>query len=126
MAGLVWARRRTYPRGYAPDGWPRWVPESDTEVQDLRVWTTCLAMAAYSAPVAVEVQELWAAERATLAFDLGRSREEVSDEVEVIHTFLLGLSLRRLLDPELTTARALALLDHVLQSLGHGPRDDVG
>ena len=44
---LVRARRDTYPPGFQSEGWPRWLPETTQELQDARVWLSCLAQGAH-------------------------------------------------------------------------------
>ena len=119
---LVRARRDTYPPGYHTDGWSRWLPETDQDIQDARVWLSCLALAAHDADVADAVRDTWAGEQRQLGLHLHPSPYgEVPDEVEVdaetLRALVLGLAIRRVLDPDLTHERALMLLDRAVGAL---------
>ena len=112
---LVRARRDTYPSGYYVDGWSRWLPETDQDLQDVRVWLSCLALAAHHPEVADAVRDTWAHEHAQLICHLAPSASD-GDPIaaEIVHLFVMGLAIRRLLDPDLTHERALMLLDRLV------------
>lgn len=125
ISALVKARTNTYPPGYHFEGWARWLPEADRDLADVRVWLACLELAAGSPVAAAAVHEAWATERgqleAHLTGDYMRPHvvdEDTRDDAEVLQACLLGLSIRRALDPDLTRERAGALLDRVLARLG--------
>lgn len=120
-ATLVSARERTYPPDFSHDGWHRWLPESEAELKDLRVWLACLAFASQSSTVADAVRAAWQHERRSLQGRLGLPLVEADEEspvIDALQALILGLSLRRVLDPELSHARALSLLEMVAGSWG--------
>lgn len=125
VSALVKARANTYPPGYHNEGWARWLPETVRDLADVRVWLACLELAAGSPIVAAAVRAAWATERdqleAHLTGDYMRPEvvdEDTRDDAEVLQAYLLGLSIRRALDPDLTAGRAGALLDRVVARLG--------
>lgn len=125
VSRLLDARRRTHPRGYASEGWARWLPDDRASLKDVRVWMSCLALAAYSAPLAEVVREVWDAEHEslvwTLTFDAGVSRDDMSYDVEaaadLLQVALLGVATRQALDPELSHEHALAMIQHLADLL---------
>ncbi|GAA5107942.1 hypothetical protein GCM10023339_06430 [Alloalcanivorax gelatiniphagus] len=116
VSRLVHARRRTYPRGYLADGWSRWLPEDDVDLQDARVWLACLALAAGGADVGDAARdavcEAWDAEIDQL---VASKIEET--HAEVLHAALIGVSIRRALDPELDHHRAESLVIRLVDAL---------
>ncbi len=124
---LVSARQLTYPPGWHQRAWPHWVPESDLELRDVRAWIACLAVATSAPPVAEAVCQAWKHELEILVGQLGGDETSALPEgdpeavvdAEAVQALLLGLSIRRLLDAELTWDRALALLRRVVSALGH-------
>ena len=128
-AVLASARDRTYPPQWGERGWPRWVPESDLELRDVRAWLACLAVATHAPSVAEAVRLAWEHEHAvvvaTLTGDVASPHDEpdaeVASDAEVVQALLLGLSIRRLLDPEVTWDRASMLLRRVVGALGYDP-----
>lgn len=128
VAGVVAsARERTYPPGWPQDGWRRWIPESEIDLQDVRVWIACLSMAAHSPAVRDAVLSAWAHEHRALLRQLTGMlhapdvpcESEAALDAEALLALLLGLTIRRLLDPDVTADRALASLHRVLSALGH-------
>lgn len=113
---LVNARRHTHPRGYLEDGWARWLPAEDVDLQDVRVWLSCLALAAYSPAVAEVVRDAWDDERERLASDLGPT-DDCDARAELVQAVLVGLSIRCALDPEMSHERAVALLERAAGAL---------
>ncbi|MCF6376240.1 TetR family transcriptional regulator C-terminal domain-containing protein [Nocardioides KLBMP 9356] len=130
VARLVLARQRTYPPGYAEEGWSRWIPQDDADLQDARAWLACLTFASSGEPmhpvVRQAVCETWWHEHDEVVRQLVRSgvpttgghEGEASLRAEIVQSLLLGLSLRRLLDPDCTAQHAEALLDRAVASLG--------
>ena len=122
-ARLARARAMTFPPGYATEGWARWVPETVQDLQDTRAWISCLALALNSDAVVEEVLQAWAAEHRELVRHLAPTAydDEVPDEVvvaaEVLRAVVLGLAIRRALDPEATHERATTLLAHAVAAL---------
>jgi hypothetical protein len=131
ISALVRARTNTYPPGYHDGGWNRWLPGADRDLADVRVWLACLELAAGSSVTAAAVNAAWAAERRQLeAHLLGRHFADAADEdtradAEVLQAYLLGLSIRRALDPDLTHERAGALLGRLVAAMGRAtsPRE---
>lgn len=128
VAGVIAsARERTYPPGSPYDGWRRWIPESEIDVQDVRVWLACLSMAAHSSAVGDAVLSAWEHEHRELLHQLTGTVHAPDDpcdsegalDAEALLALLLGLTIRRLLDPEVTSDQALASLHRVLAALGH-------
>ncbi len=122
VARLARARARTYPPGYVSEGWRRWIPETDQDLQDTRAWLSCLALASHSAVVMEEVVQAWAVEHRELVHHLDRtSYDEVPDDVaataEVLQAVVLGLAVRRALDPEATYDRAVTLWERAVAAL---------
>jgi hypothetical protein len=123
VSALVEARTNTYPPGYDHEGWARWLPAADRDVADVRVWLACLELAAGSPSTAAAVTAAWATERGRLEAQLLDSYlpeavdEDTRDAAEVLQACLLGLSIRRALDPDLTAERAGALLDRMVAAL---------
>ncbi len=121
---LISARDRTFPPGWPGDGWDRWLPRTDLELDDLRVWLACLELAATSPFSAQAVSEVWSRERtAWQAQLLGTAApaavdEEVAADAEVLQGLVLGLSLRRLLDGGFLHERSAALLMRAIAALG--------
>ena len=111
---LVRARRDTYPSGYYTEGWARWLPESEQDLQDVRVWMTCLALAAHQPEVAEAVREAWEHDLTQLGHHVGTADAGAR---EIIGALVLGLSIRRLLDPALTHDHALALVERVVAAV---------
>lgn len=122
---LVSARMRTYPPGSVYDGWERWLPETDQALGDARVWLACMARAVSSPAVSEAVGEAWAREHDEVvrALTLGAVADEVPQDVvvhaEILRALMLGLSIRRVLDPGLSQDRAAAILGCALAALGH-------
>lgn len=119
---LVRARRDTYPSGYHSDGWARWLPGTDQDLHDVRVWLSCLALATHHPDVAAAVRDAWAAEQRQLLRHLDPApHDEAPDalalDAEILHALVLGLTIRRLLDPDLTHERTLVLLDRAVTAL---------
>lgn len=126
---LVMARQRTYPPGYAEEGWGRWIPQDDPDLQDARAWLACLAIASSVEPmhpaVCQAVRETWWHEHDEVIGQLRRSgvptegdhEGETALRAEIVQALLLGLCLRRLLDPDCTAQHAKALLDRAVASL---------
>lgn len=113
---LVSARERTYPPDFSHDAWHRWLPESEAELKDERVWVACLAFASQSSTVADAVRAVWQHERRSLQVRLGLELVEADEEspvIDMVHALILGLAIRRLLDQEFSHARALSLLEVV-------------
>lgn len=124
---LVKARKNTYPPDYETAGWPRWIPETEQDLQDVRIWLSCLAQAAYRPAVSEAVLEAWAHEHRQVVCHLSPSAledvtMEVETDAEVLWALLLGLAIRRALDPDLSRDHALMLLGRAVSALG--PRDD--
>lgn len=123
ISALVQARTNTYPPGYHGGGWTRWLPEADRDLADVRVWLACLELAAGSPDNAAAVSAAWVTERGRLEAQLLGSYfpdgadEDTRDHAEILQAFLLGLSIRRALDPALTCERAGALLDRLVAAL---------
>jgi hypothetical protein len=84
----------------------------------------CLELAAGSPTTAAAVRAAWATERGRLETQLlevyfpDAVDEDTRDDAENLQAYLLGLSIRRALDPALTPERASALLDRLLAALG--------
>lgn len=122
-ARLAKARARTFPPGYVSEGWPRWIPESDQDLQDTRVWISCLALASHSEAVLEEVLQAWVVERSQLVRHLASTvyDDEVPDEVagaaEILRAVVLGLAISRALDPAVTYERATDLLAQTVAAL---------
>lgn len=124
---LASARERTYPPGWVQDGWSRWVPTSDIDLQDVRVWIACLALATHAPPVGEAVRRAWDHEHWQLVRQLTGSVRgpgnpcdpEVALDAQLVLALLLGLSIRRVLDPTVTSERAAASLRRLLDALGH-------
>ena len=119
---LVKARKDTYPPEYYTDGWPQWLPETQQELQDVRVWLSCLAQAVHQPDVADAVREAWAAEQSQLVLHLDPSAcrevpERVAVDGEILRALVLGLAIRRVLDPDLPRERALMLLTGAVAAL---------
>lgn len=110
VSRVVRARGATYPPGWAEDGWGRWIPRTDAEMTDARVWLTCLALAAYSPAAAEAVHATWASERPRLPRGDG-------GEEEVLHALVLGLVVVRAVEPAVTHEHAVALLRRALDAL---------
>jgi hypothetical protein len=123
VSALVEARTNTHPPGYHTEGWARWLPAADRDVADVRVWLACLELAAGSPTTAAAVTAAWATERSRLEAQLLDSYfadavdEDTRDDAEVLQAYLLGLSIRRALDPDLTHERAGALLGRLVAAL---------
>jgi hypothetical protein len=129
VARLVLARRRTYPPGHVEEGWGRWIPQDDADLQDVRAWLACLSIASSVEPiqpvVRQAVRETWWHEHDEVIRQLGRSgvpttgchEGEASLRAEIVQSLLLGLCLRRLLDPDCTVQHAETLLDRAVASL---------
>ena len=125
---LASARERTFPPGWPEDGWSRWIPGSDTELQDAGVWIACLAMAAYTPSVAEVVRHTWERELEALVRQLtgvlhlpgNPCDPEVALDAQVLLAVVVGLTIRRRLDPEVTAEQALVTLRRALAALGHG------
>lgn len=121
---LIAARDRTFPPGWPGDGWDRWLPRTDLELDDLRVWLACLELAAASPASAQAVSEAWSRERLAWQRQLLDSAvpSEVDDEdvadAEVLQGLVLGLSIRRLLDDGFSHDQAAALLTRTISALG--------
>lgn len=131
VAALVEARTNTYPPGYRNEGWARWLPQTARDLADVRVWLACLELAAGSLAAAAAVRAAWASEREQLEAHLTGAYmrpevvdEDTRDDAELLQAFLLGLSIRRALDPDLTDGRAGALLDRVVARLRRGAAAD--
>jgi hypothetical protein len=124
VSALVQARTNTYPPGYQEEGWARWLPGTDRDLTDVRIWLACLELAAGSPTTAAAVRAAWATERGRLETQLlevyfpDAIDEDTRDDAENLQAYLLGLSIRRALDPALTPERASALLDRLLAALG--------
>jgi hypothetical protein len=125
ISALVRARSNTYPPGYHVEGWTRWLPEADRDRADVRVWLACLELGAGSPVTAAAVNAAWATERGHLEAQLTDSYmrpdvvdDDTRDDAEVLQAYLLGLSIRRALDPDLTHERASTLLQRVVAALG--------
>ena len=124
---LASARERTYPPGWVQDGWSRWVPTSDIDLQDVRVWIACLALATHAPPVGEAVRSAWDHEHWQLVRQLTGSVHgpgnpcdpEVALDAQLVLDLLLGLSIKRVLDPTVTSERAAASLRRLLDALGH-------
>jgi DNA-binding transcriptional MocR family regulator len=127
ISALVQARTNTYPPGYHNEGWARWLPEADRDLADVRVWLACLELAAGSPDTAAAVNAAWVTERGRLAAQLLDSDfpdgadEGTRDDAEILQAYLLGLSIRRALDPDLAHERAGALLDRLVAALRPAP-----
>jgi hypothetical protein len=106
---LVAARRNTHPRGYRDEGLGRWLPDEDVHLQDIRVWVSCLALAAYSPDVAEVVRDAWGSERESLDREIASVDDP--DDLEILQAVVHWLSLRRALDPGMTVDRAVAVLE---------------
>jgi hypothetical protein len=123
ISALVQARTNTYPPGYQVEGWNRWLPEADRDLADVRVWLACLELAAGSPATAAAVNAAWVTERGRLEAQLLGSYlpdgadDGTRDHAEILQAYLLGLSIRRALDPALTCERADALLDQLVAAL---------
>src|SRR6478672_7050277 len=111
-ARLAKARARTFPPGYVSEGWPRWIPESDQDLQDTRVWISCLALASHSEAVLEEVLQAWVVERSQLVHQLDPTvhddevPEDLAMTAEILRAVVLGLAISRVLDPAVTYERA--------------------
>lgn len=130
VSRLVRARRSTYPPGYISDGLSRWLPEEAVDIQDVRVWLSCLARAAYSTELAEVVTDAWRDERELLSMQLG-STDSVSEpehepehepeqegvREEILQAVVLGLCIRRALDPGMEHGRAVEVLARALSGL---------
>ena len=124
---LVSARDRTYPPSWHERAWPHWVPESDLELRDVRAWIACLAVASSAPPAAEAVCEAWEHELGVIVEQLGGDvaptdrggDPEVVADAEAVQALLLGLSMKRVLAPELTWEHAVTLLRRVVAALGH-------
>lgn len=125
---LASARERTYPPGWRHDGWSRWLPTADVDLQDVRVWIACLALATHAPPVREAVCNAWEHEHRELMEQLTGSFHgpgdagdpEVGLDAQLLLALLLGLSIRRLLDPAVTSEHAAASLRRLVVALGHG------
>lgn len=124
---LASARAMTYPPGWKEEGWSRWVPESDVDLQDVRVWVACLAMATHAPSVGEAVRSAWEREHRELVRQLTGEVDgpdhpctpEVALDAQLVLALLLGLSIRRVLDPEVTSEHASAALLRMVAALGH-------
>lgn len=124
---LASARERTYPKGWVQDGWSRWVPTSDIDLQDVRVWMACLALATHAPSVSEAVRSAWEHEHGQLVRKLTGSVHgpdhpcdpEVALDAQLLLALLLGLSIRCVLDPKVTSEHAAASLRRLLVALGH-------
>lgn len=112
---LVRARRQTYPTGWHRSGWEGWMPESEEDLHDQRVWSACQQLAPASSAVAAAVVDAWAHERQRLARDHPLAEPLVLD---ALHALITGLTLRRSLDEGLDHATALAALHLVAEAVG--------
>ena len=119
---LVDARRWTHPR-VAASGWSCWLPESEIHLRDVRVWLSCLAMAAYAPAASAAVREVWDVELDEIAVELERASTSAGVDragpecAELVQAVLTGLAARRALDPDLTHDHALSLLTRLLDAL---------
>ncbi len=136
VARLAAARMATFPPGWVADGWDRWVPRTERDLTDARVWLTCLGFAAYSATAAESVRETWELERTRLAQELApatrpqgdgaqRLLADLAAEADAVHALLLGLTVLRVVDPGMTQERALAALDRVVGRSGQAPATET-
>ena len=122
-ARLAKARARTFPPGYVTEGWRRWLPKSEQDLQDTRVWISCLALASHSDSVLEEVLQAWVVERGQLVHHLDPAAydDEVPDEVaiaaEILRAVVLGLAISLTLDPTVTYDRAADLLARAVAAL---------
>lgn len=124
---LASARERTYPPGWRQDGWSRWLPTADIDLQDVRVWIACLALGTHAPPVREAVCSAWEHEHWKLVEQLTGSFHgpgnpgdpEIALDAQLLLAMLLGLSIRRLLDPAVTSEHAAASLRRLLSALGH-------
>lgn len=124
---LASARAMTYPPGLKEEGWSRWVPESDVDLQDVRVWIECLAMATQAPSVSEAVRSAWEHEHRELVRQLTGEvhwpdhpcAPEIALDAQLLLALLLGLSIRRVLDPEVTSEHASASLLRMVAALGH-------
>lgn len=124
---LASARERTYPPGWPEEGWSRWISQSDVDLRDARVWIACLALATHVPAVAAVVRSAWEHEHAAVVRQLTGQVHWADDpcspedarDAEVLQALLLGLSIRRALDPDLTPEVVLASLCRVVAALGH-------
>ena len=125
---LASARERTYPPGWNEEGWSRWVPQSDVDLRDVRVWIACLALATHLPSVTAAVRSAWSHEHAAVVHQLtgevhraeNPCDSEAARDADAVQALLLGLSVRRALDPEHTGDLAVASLRRVVAALGHG------
>ncbi len=126
-SALVSARGMTSPPGRPEEGWSRWVPGSDLALQDVRVWVAGLAAATHSPTVMEAVRSVWEREHWAVVRQLTGEPHwaerpcppEVSRDAQLVQAVLLGLSIRRLLDPDVAPDHTLASLRRLLLALGH-------
>jgi hypothetical protein len=122
-ATLVSARDRTFPPGWHEDGWERWLPGTDLELSDLRVWLACLELAATSPATAQAVSEAWSRERRGLAAQFlddvapAELSEQAAADAAVLQGLVLGLSIRRLLDTSFSHDESMTLLARAVAAL---------
>jgi DNA-binding transcriptional MocR family regulator len=122
-AALMSARDRTFPPGWHEDGWERWLPGTELELGDLRVWLACLELAATSPAAAQAVSEAWSRERRDLAAQpLDEAAppelsEQAVADATVLQGLVLGLSVRRLLDSGFSHDHSVALLARAVAAL---------
>ena len=115
VLALVEARRQTYPVVYAwsPD-WEPWLPRTEEEVQDVRVWSACLQLAPTSPSVASAVAAVWHHERERLS----ATRPQLGPiALDALHALISGLSLRISLDSTFDHATAVSALQLVADAL---------
>ncbi|GAB3018309.1 hypothetical protein GCM10011376_00820 [Nocardioides flavus (ex Wang et al. 2016)] len=127
VSALVRARTRTYPPGWASEGWGRWLPATARDLTDVRVWIACLELGAASSAAASAVCAAWASELRGLEAQLMGTiapeavDDDVRDDAEVLQAYVLGTSIRRALDPAFTPERAADLLGRLIAALDRSP-----
>lgn len=122
-AAMAHARRRSWPRLFA-DGLPlcAWLPETEGEVRDARVWLAWLELARGHADVAPAIGDVAGTEREALAVHV-RASDLPEDPVLLValECLLAGLVARRChpVDP-IGYDDAVAVLARVVESLRRG------
>lgn len=109
---LVSARDRTMPPGFRfQDTWTSWLPQTEEDLADARVWAACEHLALTSEAVAAGVMRVWDRQRDRMEALVPDSGEGAEVLLQGLHALCMGLTARMRLQPDFGHADALAVLE---------------
>lgn len=118
---LVSARDYTLPPGFAfADTWAAWLPQTDEDLADARVWAACEHLAIKSEPLAASVVDVWDRQRGRMQGLLSEGGDDAELLLQGFHALCMGLTTRMCVQPDFGHADALAVLEACATVLASG------